>query len=168
MDNEHPVWKTSASGRAKCRSSRLGGGYRMVLSKCIGKRGGCGASLGYSLLKKKKKKKIYNLRPYGDNLFLECHGFLSEMNQCRKHHKQENICRGMCTPLTVGGGGKACHYVLFFMHSSSAVAIPRLAPLPRINPENTNIHHDNGSPRMNYDGILSTSANKTDPDVIKF
>lgn len=168
MDNEHPAWKTSASGHAKCRSSRLGGGYRMGLSKCIGKRGGCSASLGHSLL----KKKIYNLRPYGDNLFLECHGFLSEMNQCQKHRKQGNICRGMCTPLAVGGlggwGGQSAPWCSLFTHSSSALAIPRLATLPRINLENTSIYHDKGSPRMNYDRILSTSVNKTDPDVIQF
>lgn len=79
----------------------------------------------------------------------------------------------MCTPLTVvcgwGGGGKACHDVLCLCTTLALeVAIPRLATLPRINPENTYIYHDKGSPQMNYDGILSTSANKTDPDVIQF
>lgn len=82
----------------------------MVLSKCTGKRGRGGLQCLIRL--QSPQKKIYNLRPYGDNLFLECHGFLSEMNQCQKHRKQGNICRGMCTPLTVVGGGKACHDVL--------------------------------------------------------
>lgn len=83
MDNEHPVWKTSASGHAKCRSSRLGGGYRMVLSKCTGKRGrgACSASLGYSLLKKR----------YITSGHTETICFWSVMDFCRKWINAKNI-----------------------------------------------------------------------------